>query len=246
MVILEDLNFLDKFAISNLKNNHNKIDLLIFPELNRRNYFFELIGGISYYKSIIIPNSNNQKKCFDFELNNAPIIVGHVGAIGENHHILNYLEAIKLLSNNNIEFWFIGNIIPEIKIKIENINNDKVKVFNQIPHDQLINYYKKMDLGVILYKDVSLNFRFCAPNKLYEYWSFGVPVVGDFLIGLVDLNFENHMGKLIDMSNKLDFVDFLNNLKKTSEPEKRRIFNTFEEKYSLDSQMINFKNSLGL
>jgi len=54
------------------------------------------------------------------------------------------------------------------------------------------------------------------------------------------------MGKLIDMSNKLDFVDFLNNLKKTSEPEKRRIFNTFEEKYSLDSQMINFKNSLGL
>lgn len=32
-------------------------------------------------------------------------------------------------------------------------------------------------VGVMLYKDVSLNYRYCAPNKLYEYPMMGLPVL---------------------------------------------------------------------
>jgi glycosyltransferase involved in cell wall biosynthesis len=244
MVIPADINFLDRFALKMLMKNSVGINLFIFPEVNRLNYFINLMKNDISKKAIIIPNSNNFQCNIDFKSNNELIVVGHVGAMGVNHHIFSYLKAINALKDMNIEFWFIGNIDDEIIAVMNKDKNKNVKVFSQLPHDQLLNYYSKMDLGVILYKEVSLHFKFCAPNKLYEYWSLGVPILGDSLDGLKDLNFEGHMGSIIDMNNVDAILNHLKNLNKTSKADKIRIMNTFQNHYSLDKYMEKFINKL--
>ena len=57
------------------------------------------------------------------------------------------------------------------------------------------------DVGVVLYKDTGLNYRYCAPNKLYEYWSYGIPVIGDLLPGLISVFKNESLGTLVDMQN---------------------------------------------
>jgi hypothetical protein len=47
---------------------------------------------------------------------------------------------------------------------------------------------------------VDVNFEFCAPNQLYEYWSYGIPVVAHQLPGLIPVFDDSLKGKLFDFN----------------------------------------------
>lgn len=57
-------------------------------------------------------------------------------------------------------------------------------------------------IGVLSYDRVSLNNIFCAPNKIYEYSSYGIPMLGNDIPGLrycIDIQ---KMGKTVDYNNE--------------------------------------------
>lgn len=56
------------------------------------------------------------------------------------------------------------------------------------PHHLEVTSYAK--IGIVFYRPDSLNKVFCAPNKIYEYSGFGIPIIGNSIPGL-----KNTVGK---------------------------------------------------
>jgi len=50
------------------------------------------------------------------------------------------------------------------------------------------------DFGLLSYDHINLNYEFCAPNKIWEYSGFGIPMLGNDVFGLQNLTEHYHAG----------------------------------------------------
>lgn len=76
--------------------------------------------------------------------NTRPLRVLFLGQIILRKGIAAILEAIELLKNEPVEFWFVGTIgitFPESIIK-----NERVKIFGKVPRSATIEYYRQADV----------------------------------------------------------------------------------------------------
>lgn len=229
------------------------LDLVIVPEENRLNYLYEKIN-VKKEKFFLLPNttySNNLSNNYYFkildELPNDAFIVGHVGNCGLEHFILQYLKAIELLTTQkDIYFVFVGRMSNQLQQIIDQakINNLNFIVIPAVPHDNLKNIYPYFELGLILYKPVDLNCSFCAPNKLYEYWSFGIPVIAHNLKGLEPIFRYSFQGKLTDLSIPENIISKILEIKNDKERilRKNTIISYFNKKLSLENFLDTIRN----
>ncbi|MDI1323218.1 MAG: glycosyltransferase [Algoriphagus sp.] len=244
IITTQNLNRFDNLLLKKIIRKLDKIDLYIFPEENRRNLFIKDYSFSSNVKTLIIPNTNNNFNKVQFNLNEK-IIVSHVGSLGNTfHHLEAYLDVIEKLPKNEFEFWFIGFLSENIKNIIESRNLINVKLIGQLKHSMLVDYYFKTDIGIILYNDKSLDTKFCAPNKLYEFWSYGVPVIGDKLPGLESVFLKNIQGVLINMNNQVEFLNAFNGFIVNDFQRKEKLIRFFNKNNKLDVYIKNFKEAL--
>jgi glycosyltransferase involved in cell wall biosynthesis len=219
LVEKEYLGRLNLYFYKKVLKKSNLIDLAIFPEINRLNYFVEN-STLSKEKCLMIPNTCelsplNLKKhdCID-NIPTNKFIVGHVGNVGgKDHYFENLLTTIEKLNYHpEIFFLFIGYQTEEIKIRLRDILLNNALFIDAIPHEDLAKVYSHIDLGLILYKGVSPNFELCAPNKLYEYWSYGIPVIAHPLSGLKSVFKIPEQGVLTNFENVDEIRDTIESI----------------------------------
>jgi glycosyltransferase involved in cell wall biosynthesis len=236
-----ELNVLDRFCINRIKKNISRVDFSIFPELNRKLYFTRFLNKFNENQFYVLPNTNNNSP-IDFLANNDKIIIAHIGALDLDTFITNLLETIINLPEKHFEFWFVGRISKDIKNMLADIPNKNVKIIDQLPHNLLQDLYQKIDIGLILYKDSTLNTKFCAPNKLYEYWSFGIPIIGHILPGLESVVKYDIQGYLINMNDSNQLGSTILKLGKKTKDKTMELQLYFQNHLKLD----NFLNDLFL
>jgi glycosyltransferase involved in cell wall biosynthesis len=61
-------------------------------------------------------------------------------------------------------------------------------------------------IGIANYDDSSLNNLFCAPNKIYEYTGFGIPVLCSNVPGLINTIGMNQAGECVDFTDKQSII----------------------------------------
>lgn len=229
--------------LERISKNAQYIDLVIIPEINRLNYFIEKTQ-ITKSRTLLFPNTckieNNSinKHAYLNSFNESDIIIAHIGNIGFNHffkEFINHFNSQRL--PDNYKLIFIGKQSTQVKEFVSKENFKNIYFFNEIPHDELSSIYNYIDYGLILYKPIDLNFDYCAPNKLYEYWSHGVPVIAHKLKGLQGL-INNQMGELIDFFNLNQFD--LKKLTKLNDAKRNDIKNEFNLKFDVK----NFQKEL--
>lgn len=214
---------INAFFNNYILKNADKIDLAIFPEINRSKLFVDNCK-IPPKNTLILPNSCASVKDIKPErhsiFDNIPLnafIVGHVGNLGDKNHYFNaFLEVAEKLATKNIYFIFLGKQSKEVQMKKKQIINSKILFFDKVPHQELVNIYPFFNLGVILYKGISPNYEYAAPNKLYEFWASGIPVVAHKLKGLKNVFVKKFLGTLTDMNHSERFYEdilkyYLNN-----------------------------------
>ena len=75
---------------------------------------------------------------------------------------------------------------------------ENVKFMDAIPYRDIYGWISKCDIGYLYYDNSNMNNANCAPNKIYEYASAGLPMVGNENPGLSDYFSRYRIGETSD------------------------------------------------
>ncbi len=164
------------------------------------------------------------------------------GGLSKGRGIEILLEAFKTIDNENSVIIFMGygtleNLIQKISKEYKNIYFHKA-----VSPDVLLDYTSSADFGISTIEDSCLSYRYCLPNKMFEYLMAGIPVIVSNLYEMKRLVESNMVGTVakentsdvlkeaIKEAVKLDKVELKINIQKV-----KAIYNWEEqEKILLD------------
>ena len=102
-----------------------------------------------------------------------------------------FLYQGRLLINRGIEFLieafdnihpdavlvFMGSGTLEDKVKKAAALNNKIYHKTAVPYNDLLAYTSSADFGLMTAENVCLSYKYCMPNKLFEYINAGIPII---------------------------------------------------------------------
>lgn len=230
-------------------DNSHLADLLIFPEKHRMDYY-QQHAHTGNAGCMVFPNTCETAEAnppaaqaLEQKIPRDALVIGHIGNVGPNHYLQQFINIIEACSSENIYFVLAGRYAPEVMDVFNSVRNPKFIYLGALPHQQLAAVYARIDIGFILYKGVDLNFEYCAPNKLYEYWSHGIPVIAHRLTGLKSVFDATLKGKLLDFDSGNITGDAVNAIK-TLKPNKATLRSLFAETLAIDTQLTHFAERL--
>lgn len=165
--------------------------------------------------SIIIPNStydyypvlqnNNSKNDREW---NKPLKLLYQGTSNVERRCLR--EVIQVIGNNEEEVLLklaVGGkskYIEQIKELIKETSNPDRFIFEDFaPYPKHFKHTFDAHIGLMLYDpSVSLNYKYCSPNKLFEYPMLGLPVISSNQPHLKECIEENDFGICINPKSK--------------------------------------------
>lgn len=93
------------------------------------------------------------------------------------------VEAMRYLDDCFLMVIGGGDVLPTLKQMTEQLNiTDRVRFLPRMPYAEMMAYTQLAELGFVLDKDTNLNYRFCLPNKLFDFIQAGVPIVASKLV----------------------------------------------------------------
>ncbi len=108
-------------------------------------------------------------------------IILYMGRISYFRGVEEAIQSVKYLSHCSLVIFGFGpdDYIAGLKelIKDEGLA-DRVHFFDAVPFDEVTRYAMSADVGLVLHKNVGLNYYYVSPNKLFECMAAGLPVVG--------------------------------------------------------------------
>ena len=238
----------DRRSIDVIKRNVDHLDLAIFPETHRMQYFCELTG-LAIHRTIVIPNScrvQSTSQVISPLLSSIPsdaIVFGHIGNVGPDHYIHEFLSAINMIQERNVYFLMVGRYSDKVKDLFKTVSNPNFILIEEVSHKELATIYPRIDYGFILYKGIDRNFEYCAPNKLYEYWAFGIPVFAHKLGGLVDVIKPPLLGSTIDFESG-ELIPRLKSILSEGKPDREKIQRYFEEHLTIDQYLSHLRTGI--
>lgn len=91
----------------------------------------------------------------------------------------------------------INNLKKQIiQLEIE----DRVKILPFVPQEEVVSEISNYDIGLLPYINVSLNNKFCLPNKLFQYIEAGTAILANDLPDVATLLKENNCGLCYNMN----------------------------------------------
>lgn len=140
--------------------------------------------------------SNEMTKNIINEIKNDKVIIyqGYLQNTEELCEIAYALKECKI----NYKFVLMGIDKFNSYKKIKKIYNNCV-FYPYIPaplHLEITSYAR---IGILFYRPTILNNAFCAPNKIFEYGGFGIPMLGNNIPGLKNTIGNSKAGKCIEL-----------------------------------------------
>ena len=147
------------------------------------------------------------------ELNDILLVIQGTG-INIDKGAEELIDALSMTEGISLLVIGRGDIVSLIKKNVVELKiADKVKFIPTVPWNMLMKYTKSADIGMCLEKDTNLNYRYCLPNKLFDYISAGIPVIAGKLPETGKIISDNNCGIIIDMVTPGEIVKSLNDLK---------------------------------
>ena len=139
-------------------------------------------------------------------------IVFFQGRVGKERDIKPIAKAIKELGGP----WVLAVQCPACDRQF--VEEDLIYYIPFVPAPCHLEITSHVDIGLVAYNHIHLNNEFCAPNKIYEYSGFGIPILANDVYGLVNTIEKYHAGELLNI-DCFTLEDFKNALQKIQKDE---------------------------
>lgn len=193
-----------------IKKIMNRADAVVLPEYCRANIYkvwFKLskLPYIIPNKPLIMERQRNMeitdKDIFSMlsGLRDKKIIL-YQGQIYKDRNLECIARGLKNLNNSNFIFLLVGTDHDDTVQQVKQIYESTYYV-KYIPAPFHLQITSHAYIGVVSYNDDSLNNIFCAPNKIYEYGGFSVPMLARDIPGLKYTVGINNAGICVDIDD---------------------------------------------
>lgn len=186
-----------------IKNVVKKAQKIVVPEYNRAH----IIRTWFCLKEtpFVIPNKFSDKKLsprmdldgIDYKIPLNSKIIIYQGIASKERNLEALCEAIQKLPNYKLVMMCKkSNYLVELMQKYDFIIHQP---FVAPPSHLAITSYAY--IGIVTYDHYSLNTIFCAPNKIWEYASLGLPMLANSIPGLEETVGKYHAGLCVEMNS---------------------------------------------
>ncbi|MFZ1686383.1 MAG: glycosyltransferase [Flavobacteriales bacterium] len=128
--------------------------------------------------------------------------------------------AMKDLAGSTLLIIGSGDAWPVLRTMVEEHGlGQRVRMFDRMPFERMMEYTRNADLGLTLDKDTNLNYRFSLPNKLFDYLHAGIPVLATDLPEVAAIVREYDAGIVLPRGTTAAIVAAVSALR--SDPERR-------------------------
>ena len=111
-----------------------------------------------------------------------------------------------------------GDVWTTLEQKVEELGlKNQITLMQRIPYQELMQYTAGCQLGVTLDKPTNLNYRYSLPNKLFDYFQAGVPVLSsnvEVVSGIVN---DHNVGWISPNHTPKELAQLIQSIKENSE-----------------------------
>jgi glycosyltransferase involved in cell wall biosynthesis len=204
----------------------NAADVLIVPEENRK--LILKAGSHSSAQTFIVPNrmlenlptfatGNDTKNIFISHGGSANCtkFLIYQGLISKERCLLQLINGFINVSDVNIGLIILGggtDIVYLNKIKKMASIDSRIVFVEKIPHPGHLRITSGCFAGILLYAPSCLNNIYCAPNKIYEYTSYGLAMVVPDFPGMKYLIEKFDLGSACDPYDQVSITSAIENI----------------------------------
>ena len=139
-----------------------------------------------------------------------PFKIIYFGSHGQANNLVNIIKAVKILKNLHIYFIFVGDGTEKNKLIEECSNLNNIFFEDSIEQSLMPSKISTADAVIISLKDNSLFKYGVSPNKLYDAYAIGRPVITTSAVGCRESVEEGKYTEYSDLLLKSDFLVKLN------------------------------------
>ena len=129
-----------------------------------------------------------------FEIAKEKAIFLYQGNLNTGRGIEILLDTFKSKDDYKSIIVFMGYGELEDKIKQASIENANIYFHQAVSPDVLLDYTSSADFGISTIEDSCLSYRYCLPNKMFEYLMADIPVIVSNLYEMKRFVEDNHIG----------------------------------------------------
>lgn len=155
----------------------------------------------------------------------------YAGVVTKSRRIDKLIDAVNELGEGyKLLIVGEGDYYGALLEKIEKLNNKNIIAIGSMAYNELGSLLKKGDIGYLYYPNEGLNNKYCAPNKIYEYVSVGLPIICNENITLKNIVEDKQIGvssddikkaiKLVVQNHEIfkkNTIEFNNSIVKSSD-----------------------------
>lgn len=169
-------------------------------------------------------------------------IVLYQGALCSGRGVEFLLDSFKALKASNYTIVFMG--YGELESSIKEVANSAPHIYflPAVPPEEVLDYTASADIGVSLVEDASLSYRYCLPNKLFEYIIVRVPVIVSDLPEMKRVVNECKIGEVLNDWSPQSLISALEKLELMPADEREKNLNEAAKQFNWEVQekkMIN-------
>lgn len=129
------------------------------------------------------------------------------GGLSKGRGIEILLEAFSILDSDINIIVFMGYGPFEKQIKNHAKKFSTIFFRNAVSPDMLLSYTSSANYGISFIEDSCLSYRYCLPNKIFEYLMAGIPIITSNLFEMRRLVVEHELGIVAEKNTVRGFLD---------------------------------------
>ncbi len=171
-----------------------------------------------------------------YKLNDNATIFLYQGGLSSGRGIEVILDAFINTKNKNNIIVFMGYGELYSMIEKETKTNSNIYLHEAVSPDILLEYTASADFGISTIEDTCLSYKYCLPNKLFEYIMAEIPIIVSNLPEMKKIVLENEIGIVMKKNTSEELIKSLEKANNLDRKKAIKNLSLLKEKYNWKNQ----------